>query len=127
MFTNLPFEEIGAKIRQIRGSRSQKTFGESVGASRGYVNNIEHGAKPSIEFLAKVCSTYGVSMDWLILDKGGPAGLINDGPESPRELAEMIAVLKALLNSENQDLQGWTKIQFQKTFGEYYPAAAKKK
>ncbi|MEN6564831.1 MAG: helix-turn-helix transcriptional regulator [Veillonellales bacterium] len=123
--TSLHFEEIGAKIRQVRGTLSQKTFGESVAASRGYVNNIEHGAKPSIEFLAKVCVTYGVSLDWLILGKCTPFPS-NDETAPDGELAEMLAVLTGLLNSADSDLQGWTRIQFKKTFGEYDSAARKR-
>lgn len=125
LFTSLRFEEIGAKIRQIRGNLSQKAFGESINASRGYVNNIEHGTKPSIEFLANVCFTYGVSMDWLVLGKCAQSTPSGAETKSNHELAEMQAVLKELLNSDDNDLRGWTRVQFKKTFGEYYQAVKK--
>jgi transcriptional regulator with XRE-family HTH domain len=111
------FEEIGERIRQVRGNLSQTAFGDSINASRGYVNNIEHGAKPSIEFIANVCLVYGVSLDWLMFGKEAqsPSEI-----ESDQDLKEMTDVLKRLLASNNPDMRGWTKVQFKKTFGEHY-------
>ena len=122
--TDLNFEEIGERIRQVRGSLSQTTFGDSIDASRGYVNNIEHGAKPSIEFLANVCSVYAVSVDWLMFGKE-----VQSHPETvpDQDLKEMTDVLKRLLESDNSDMRGWAKIQFKKAFGEHYPLSKPKK
>jgi transcriptional regulator with XRE-family HTH domain len=115
-FTNFNFIEIGERIRQVRGDLSQKLFGDSIGASRSYVNNIEHGSKPSIEFIANIGLVYGISLDWLMFGKE----IQRPNNETDPDLKEMIDVLKRLLTNDNPDMRGWAKVQFQKTFGEHY-------
>lgn len=117
-FTNFNFEEIGKRIRHVRGTLSQTTFGDSIDSSRSYVNNIEHGAKPSIEFLANVCLVYNVSLDWLVFGKEVQLQTLTEATPD-QDLKEMTDVLKHLLESNNPDMRGWAKVQFNKIFKDY--------
>ncbi|VBB09380.1 Hypothetical protein LUCI_4670 [Lucifera butyrica] len=110
---DLNFEAIGARIRQARGTLSQTAFGDSIGASRGYVNNIEHGAKPSVEFLVNVALTYGISTDWLlfgrkveVLGAAESAAPYESGQPEPGAAAAALDLSKQIqgLLPENQKL-----------------------
>jgi transcriptional regulator with XRE-family HTH domain len=63
------YEDIGIRLKHIRGNITQKDFGNQFSVSKSYVNNIEHGSKPSLEFLTNVATSFDVSLDWIILGK----------------------------------------------------------
>jgi transcriptional regulator with XRE-family HTH domain len=63
------YVDIGLRLKHIRGKISQKDFGNQFSVSKSYINNIEHGSKPSLEFLTNVATSFDVSLDWIILGK----------------------------------------------------------
>lgn len=67
---NIDYTAIGLRIKQIRGPLSQKEFADQFQLSKSYINNLEHGSKPSLEFLFKVSQAFDVSLDWLISGVG---------------------------------------------------------
>ncbi len=53
----------GAKIRELRGSRSQSDVAKSVGISRQALNQIEQGeTKPSADTLLRLCSVLKIEL-----------------------------------------------------------------
>ena len=61
--------DIGTKILQLRKQKnlSQTDFAKAIGASRTMVGNYERNVNaPSIEMIAKIAKTLGVSIDFLI-------------------------------------------------------------
>lgn len=118
--TELNYKKIGTRLREVRGSLSQTIFGEPLGYKYGYVKDCEHGKKPSLEYLFKVSTFYGVSLEWLIkgiapIDAKIPKVEATSDPD----LKRMIDILKDLMESDNQNLRGWTIIQFENTFKQY--------
>lgn len=67
---NIDYTAIGLRIKQIRGTLSQKEFADQFQLSKSYINNIEHGSKPSLEILFKISHSFDVSLDWLISGVG---------------------------------------------------------
>lgn len=63
------YVDIGLRLRNIRGKISQKDFGVQFNVSKSYVNNVEHGSKPSLEFLIGIAVTFDASLDWILLGK----------------------------------------------------------
>ena len=119
--SEIDYREVGKRLKEVRGTLSQAAFGEPLGYKYGYVKDCEHGKKPSIEYLLKVSNCYEVSLDWLI--KGiVPIGSNNSKHEPifDQDLKEMTDVLRRLLENDNSDMRGWTKVQFKKIFGEHY-------
>ena len=118
------YVEIGKRLREVRGARSQTAFGQPLGYKYGYVKDCEHGKKPSLEYLVKVSAYYKVSLDWLIRSID-PIGSIESDCRitvetgSDPDLNRMIRDLKILMQNDDPDLRGWTKIQFRRTFSNY--------
>lgn len=63
---NIDLEGIGLRLKEIRGEMTQKDFGAKVGFSRSYVNSVERGVKPSVEYLVRISQVYKVSIDWVL-------------------------------------------------------------
>lgn len=77
-------QEIGLRIRSIRGERSQKEFAELTGATQSYISDLERGkCFPSVTFLARLSDISGRSFDWIL---SGKEEL--EGPPKPAEPAE---------------------------------------
>lgn len=110
-------KQLGKRVAEIRGKLKQKEFAEIIGVSRSYVGNIEQGiTMPSLEVLMKICHQYNISLDYVVYGTKSS----QHTSESDSDLKEMIDVLTRLMKTNDSDLRGWTKVQFQKTFGEYY-------
>jgi hypothetical protein len=115
----LNYTEIGARLKIIRGALSQAAFGEPIGYGYGYVKNCEHGKKPSLEYIHKIVEHYGASISWIIY---GIEPIYSDNKSNRKELpfdsdlAQMTLTLKRLIESDDPDIRGWTKIQFKRTF-----------
>lgn len=125
--TELNYKEIGTRLREVRGLLSQTAFGEPLGYKYGYVKDCEHGKKPSLEYLFKVSTLYGVSLEWLIKGVAPIDAKIQkiEATFDP-DLKHMVDILKELMESGNQNLRGWTIIQFENTFKQYCAAYDKK-
>jgi len=64
-------KRFGEKLRYLRKREgySLRKLGEMIGVYHTYISQIEHGAKPSIEFMVKVADIFHVSLDNLIRDE----------------------------------------------------------
>jgi transcriptional regulator with XRE-family HTH domain len=116
-------KSIGENLRIVRKKLSQKKFGESVGVSRSYVSDIEHGRiKPSLEYLINVAEKYEVSLDWILLNRiavSASESTIALNPNSESDLDLIITYLRELWTKGDADVHGWIKIQFKESFPKY--------
>lgn len=63
-------EGIDSRIREIRGDRTQKVFGQFMGATQSYISDLERGkCLPSVSFLARLAEISGRSYDWILTGK----------------------------------------------------------
>lgn len=127
---NINYEEMGKRLKKVRGASSQTAFGQPLGYKYGYVKDCEHGKKPSLEYLVKVSDYYRVSLDWLIkgvdpigAKKTETSNLAENSPDP--DLHSMIRDLSTLMQYGDPDLRGWVKIQFRRTFSDYCVTAGK--
>ena len=63
-------DEIGARIREVRGSVTQETFGKRLGVSRGAVANWERGLGIKRDNMQAIAEKFRVSFEWLATGKG---------------------------------------------------------
>ncbi|WP_371362207.1 hypothetical protein SRRS_34200 [Sporomusa rhizae] len=121
----------------LRGTLSQTAFGEPIGYRYAYVKNVEHGAKPSLEYLLRVAEYYNVSLDWILRGIELTTSKSNESSEIqiPRqkleahcdpELEQMCNILKNLMLRGDSNLRGWAIIQFKRAFSEYYAGTEEK-
>jgi transcriptional regulator with XRE-family HTH domain len=60
-------KDIGLRIRQIRGRRTQEAFGQMLEATQSYISDLERGkCFPSISFLIRLQELSGRSFDWIL-------------------------------------------------------------
>jgi transcriptional regulator with XRE-family HTH domain len=60
--------QIGARIRQLRGSANQVQFARRLGIAREHLSRIESGAQvPGTETLRRFAQVLGVSLDFVLL------------------------------------------------------------
>ncbi|HTO53513.1 MAG TPA: helix-turn-helix domain-containing protein [Myxococcota bacterium] len=62
---------VSARLAQVRGSRSQRSFARELGVFQQNVNRYESGTTPHADFLITLAVREGISLDWLLLGKGG--------------------------------------------------------
>ena len=61
------FSEIVSRIRTIQGQRTTVEFANEIDMTQQTVDlYLKEARKPSLEFVYKVCSTFGVSADELL-------------------------------------------------------------
>lgn len=64
----IDWSEVGRRLTEVRGARTQVEFGRSLGVPQNFVSRYEHAkARPSVEYLAAVAELAGVTLDWLVL------------------------------------------------------------
>lgn len=64
---------LGARVRFLRGDRSQKAFGEMVGVSQSTVGRWESGKRaPDADELSRVCARFNLDPQWLLNGTGVP-------------------------------------------------------
>jgi transcriptional regulator with XRE-family HTH domain len=90
---NIDYKTIGLRLKQVRGNTSQKDLASQFQLSNSYVNNVEHGSKPSLEFLINVASHFNVSLDWLILGIGQAQSLTVEEDSLRNELLQIFDAL----------------------------------
>jgi len=60
-------QQLGKKMAKMRGKASQQEFAEKLGISRGYLSDLERGARNiSVEMLVSVCHKTGTSPNKLL-------------------------------------------------------------
>lgn len=79
-------DEIGARIREVRGSVTQETFGKRLGVSRGAVANWERGLGIKRDNMQAIAEKFRVSFEWLATGKGpvyaGDASKLSETPNA---------------------------------------------
>ena len=69
------YQEIGKRIRELRGKERQKDWATKIGCDQGYISQVENGVtKPSLAFLKGVASLTNASIDWVLTGKGDKFG-----------------------------------------------------
>jgi transcriptional regulator with XRE-family HTH domain len=72
---------------------SQNEFARQLGSTSAFVSNMARGkSKPGLEFLQKIATTFGVSLDWLVLGRGNMRG----EPRLHSEWYQSVVLLHAL-------------------------------
>lgn len=68
-------QEIGARIRDVRGAMTQQAFADALGVGRTSVVRYEAGERmPDAVFIAKANAVLGVDPIWLLTgQRGAPA------------------------------------------------------
>lgn len=79
-------DEIGARIREVRGTVTQDTFGKRLGVSRGAVANWERGQGVKRENLQIIAEKFRVSFEWLATGKGDAHASGSQSNETPNAL-----------------------------------------
>ncbi len=64
--------QMTARLSQIRGDRSQRSFARELGVFQQNVNRYENGTTPHANFLITLALKENVSLDWLLLGRGKP-------------------------------------------------------
>lgn len=62
------------KIKEIRKQLglTQQEMADSIGVSKQYFSKVENGlTELSKEKITRLCNCYGISLDWILSDKGG--------------------------------------------------------
>ncbi len=69
------YQEIGRRIRELRGKQRQKDWATKIGCDQGYISQVENGVtKPSLAFIKGVVSITGASIDWILTGRGPGIG-----------------------------------------------------
>ena len=63
-------EGIPARLREVRGERSQRAFAIEMGVFQQNVNRYEQGTHPQFEFLLRLVEMEGVDLHWLLTGDG---------------------------------------------------------
>lgn len=137
-------ERVGARIKQLRGGRTQQEFSDLLGVSRGYLADIERGRSyPSIPFLVSLDVNCDVSLDWLITGKEQQANLNEDAEQSyyglPPDMdvdpsndeeaafAAVLAALWHMFKEGDPDLRAWVRVQLARAIPELEEVLRQKK
>jgi transcriptional regulator with XRE-family HTH domain len=64
--------QVGQRIRMIRGRVTQTDFAKALGVHKqNYISRYERGRVPSPDLLIKIADFGRVTLDWLLIGKGG--------------------------------------------------------
>lgn len=65
--------DVGSRIREIRGERTQNDFALVMEATQSYISDLERGkCLPSVSFLARLKEASGRSYSWILTGKEEP-------------------------------------------------------
>jgi transcriptional regulator with XRE-family HTH domain len=68
-------QEVGERIRAVRGKKTQTEFAEALGVKKqNYISRYERGRIPSPDLLVRIARMGRVSIDWLLTGKQERAG-----------------------------------------------------
>ena len=71
MTKGFAYQEIGNRIRELRGRERQKDWAARIGCDQGYISQVENGVtKPSLSFLKGVATISCASIDWILTGRG---------------------------------------------------------
>jgi transcriptional regulator with XRE-family HTH domain len=104
--------EIGQRIKQIRGSLSQKDFADKLNVVQSYIGQIEVGkTKPSLELLISICDNYDVSIDWILIGEEKESEVKAVSYEDA-QLEKIISSIYGFYKEVNVETWTWFYIQF---------------
>ena len=77
------YQEIGIRIRDLRGNARQKDWATRIGCDQGYISQVENGVtKPSLSFLKGVATITGASIDWILTGGRGGQSKVREAVEA---------------------------------------------
>jgi transcriptional regulator with XRE-family HTH domain len=62
--------DVSRRLQKLLGGRTAREVAERTGVHPETVRRYMGGMTPSVEFVAAICREFGVSGDWLLLDRG---------------------------------------------------------
>ncbi len=84
-------EEIGDRLRQLRGGTIQREWAKLNKITASYVSQTEQGTvKPSLSYLVSVSDGAGINIHWLVTGKGPKFLLDDDGATEYENLARAL-------------------------------------
>jgi len=95
-------DTFGQRLSELISDRGMKQgdFAKQINASPAFLSNIIKGVKkPGLDFLFRLVNHYGVSLDWLVLNKGR----MNGGAEINSSLLSAIAIRIELAKLASQN------------------------
>jgi transcriptional regulator with XRE-family HTH domain len=111
---------VNKRLRELRKSLglTQKEFAESISMGQSSLGMIERGARRLTEKnLRLICSTYGVSYEWLAFGEGNPYRMADDDVEliesamssNDEELKAILLGICKLSPLERKSIKGLVK------------------
>ena len=100
-------DNIGARLRDIRGSRTLKEMGELLGVEGNTVLRYEQGRDPGIETLRRYAELGRVTINWIIYGKEA-SSVVAEAPAPyglGRSEAATVRELEALLEVADEDIK----------------------
>ena len=112
-------ERIGARLRQLRGERTQADLAKELGVSASYISAVEVGAsKPSLELLMALSERYGVSIDWLLTGRHTESGVEGSMDPDVSEFEVMLHALRRMYRNADDETRAWFRVQLRRAFPE---------
>ncbi len=60
------FSAVFPRIKELIGNKSVSSFARAIGINQQTMHTYINGRLPSLEVAARIASTFGVSLDWLV-------------------------------------------------------------
>ncbi len=104
------------RLEHLRGDRSQREFAKKIGVPlTSYTNWVLGVSQPKFDNLVSICSTLGVSADWLLGLPGASAPAVPSVPSVPSvppdaASAPSEAYWRDLAASQQETIAGLTRL-----------------
>lgn len=86
-------QDLGARIRQVRGKVSQEEFARRLGISKGALGCYERGVNcPNVEVVLGICRLCRISVEWLMTGSGP---MMAPAPREAAPAQEQISAVQA--------------------------------
>ena len=96
---------MGERIRELRGTETQKQWEARFGVTRDTIRRYENGKNPpDADFIVKLCQAYNVSADWLLFGKEEKK---QDGARVNQLEDPLIRDIKLWLRDMTTEYPGW--------------------
>ncbi len=80
------------RLIEEKAKGQPSVFAKNAGIPHGTFYGYLEGRLPIAEHLCRICDTYGVNLNWLLLGKGGPY-LASSTKKDPNENPELTALM----------------------------------
>lgn len=127
------YQLIGQRLQESRKASglTQQALADIMGVSVSYIKSTERGSKPSIKYLFVVANRCHVSFDWLLT--GVQNETISTNSQQKNEVIfdpdtrDMIEAVKMMMSDSDPEMRTWAKVQFRRTFPDFFHALEEKK